>query len=72
MRALDAVERVIADFAARVARRRERPASSCGACERWQRCGLPPSKNCIVMVAQLARNPGRPVKRSILSQGGLS
>ena len=27
----------------------------CGECERWRSCGLPPSKNCPVMLEQIAR-----------------
>ena len=72
MRALDAVKRVMDDFAAGVARRQQRPDASCGQCERRERCGLPPNRNCIVMAAQVARNRGRPVRCAILSQGGLS
>jgi hypothetical protein len=67
MRALDAVKAGIASLAAVIVRRR-RSAAVCGECERWERCGRPPSRNCIVTAAQLARDGGRPVKRSILTQ----
>jgi hypothetical protein len=40
----------------------------CGECERWERCGLPPSDKCIVRAAQIARNGGRPIKRVSLPQ----
>jgi hypothetical protein len=35
----------------------------CGDCERWQRCGLPPSDDCIIKAAQMARDADRPRKR---------
>ncbi len=28
----------------------------CGDCERWERCGLPPSVNCIARAAQMERD----------------
>lgn len=28
---------------------------TCSDCERWERCGLPPSDSCIVRAAQLER-----------------
>jgi hypothetical protein len=68
MRALDTVKTVVASLAAGIAQGRGRPDAVCGECERWKRCGLPPSRNCIVMAAQLARDGGRPVKRPILTQ----
>jgi hypothetical protein len=68
MRALDAVKVGIASLAAVIVRRRRKSAAVCGECERWERCGLPPSRNCIVMAAQLARDGGRPARRSILTQ----
>jgi hypothetical protein len=45
--------------------RRRSTAFVCGDCERWQRCGLPPSDRCIVKAAQLARG-GKPIKRLAL------
>jgi hypothetical protein len=35
----------------------------CGDCERWERCGRPPSDDCIVKAAQLARDEERPRRR---------
>jgi hypothetical protein len=29
---------------------------ACAECERWRRCGSPPSNNCIVMLEQIARD----------------
>jgi hypothetical protein len=68
MRVLDTVKAVAASLAAGIAQRRRRSDAVCGECERWKRCGLPPSRNCIVMAAQLARDGGRPAKRPILTQ----
>lgn len=31
----------------------------CGECEQWQRCGRPPSNECIVKAQQIARKEGR-------------
>ena len=67
MAARDVVRGMVAGLAALVARRRPASGFICGECERWERCGLPPNKNCIVMAAQLARDGGRPVKRRILA-----
>jgi hypothetical protein len=60
MRTLNIVRRIFTQCTGSV-RRRRRPDFSCGECERWQRCGLPPHADCIVRAAQLAR--GRPSKR---------
>jgi hypothetical protein len=68
MAALDVVRGVIARLAALVARRRPASDFICGECERWERCGLPPDRNCIVMAAQIARDGGRSTKRIILTQ----
>jgi len=62
MRTLEAIRGTIAKLGSLTPRRRQ-PDFSCGECERWQRCGLPPSKQCIVMAAQIARNGGRSTKR---------
>jgi hypothetical protein len=67
MRALEVVRGAIAKLAASIMR----PQGSefvCGQCERWQRCGLPPNKRCIVMAEQIARNGGRSAKRTVLYQ----
>jgi hypothetical protein len=39
------------------------PEFTCGDCERHARCGLPPSKLCVVRAAQIERDGGRPVRR---------
>jgi hypothetical protein len=41
----------------------------CSDCERRERCGLPPDRNCVVKAAQIAREGGRPRrKRAALTQ----
>jgi hypothetical protein len=62
MHARDRVRAMVVRLIGAVLRRRRKPAFTCGECERWQRCGLPPSEHCIIMVTQLARD-GRPVRR---------
>jgi hypothetical protein len=62
MRARNVVRVLCTRLARLAALRRRSTAFVCGDCERWQRCGLPPSDHCIVKAAQLARG-GRPIKR---------
>ena len=64
MRALEAVQEVVAKLAGLIARPRKGSDFFCGECERWERCGLPPNKRCIVMAAQIARNDGSSSKRT--------
>jgi len=64
MRALDVVRGVFVELTTLIIRSRQGSDFVCGECERWERCGLPPSNRCIVMVAQIARNGGRPAKRA--------
>jgi len=33
---------------------RRRPTFTCGDCERWPRCALPPRENCVIRVEQMA------------------
>jgi hypothetical protein len=60
MRTLNIVRRIFTTCIDAI-RAPRKPDFSCGECERWQRCGLPPHEDCIVRAAQLAR--GRPIKR---------
>jgi hypothetical protein len=69
MRALDVVQGTLAKLAAPIIWPRRGSAFVCGECERWERCGLPPSDRCIVMIAQIARDGGRAVKRARLLPG---
>lgn len=66
MHALDVVRGALAKLAGPIIRPRRRRGFACGECERWERCGLPPNDQCIVMLAQIARNGGRLVKRPSL------
>lgn len=66
MRGVDAVRGIIAKLAALIARARRRSDFVCADCERWERCGQPPSNKCIVMAAQIARDGGRPFRRTAL------
>jgi hypothetical protein len=69
MRALDAIQELIAKAASQLARRRQGADFVCGECERWQRCGLPPSNRCIVMAAQIASGERRSSKPPYLANG---
>ncbi len=64
MHALDAVQEAIRSLMAVIARPRQAVGFVCGECERWQRCGSPPDKRCIVMAAQIARDEGRASRRA--------
>ena len=44
-----------ARIAAVMAKLRQASEFTCGDCERWASCGLPPSENCVIRAAQLAR-----------------
>jgi hypothetical protein len=61
MRTLNILRRI---FTSRIAPalHRRRSTFTCGQCERWERCGLPPHEDCVVRAAQLARG-ARPIKR---------
>ena len=52
----------IKDRLAAAARKRE--ILYCSECERSERCGLPPSDDCVYKLEQLERNRGRPPKRA--------
>ena len=55
MRILDTTRRAVVKLAKAVAGPSPDSGFSCGECERWRSCGMPPSKNCPVMLEQLAR-----------------
>jgi hypothetical protein len=61
--------RELAKRAAALMVSRGRPEFACGDCERWERCGLTPSENCIFKAEQLARRERRP--RHILMPRGM-
>lgn len=61
MRTIDVVSAVFAKFAALFAKLagavalRQQPDFVCADCERWARCGLASSEDCVVRAAQIAR-----------------
>jgi hypothetical protein len=52
MTALELLRRI----AMRITASRRTARFTCGACERNSRCGLPPSKNCVIRAMQIARD----------------
>jgi hypothetical protein len=69
MRMLDRVYRAFAGFAAWLARGRQRE-FTCGDCNRWQRCGLPPDKNCVARAAQIERDGEYRTRRATIVSCG--
>jgi hypothetical protein len=59
MRAIDSLKAVASAIAGRMAAPRRRPDFYCGQCERWVRCGLPPSEDCIHRAMQMESDAGR-------------
>jgi hypothetical protein len=55
MTAANPIQNVLAGFARSLAALRRPREFTCGDCERSDRCGLPPSDQCIVKAAQIAR-----------------
>lgn len=55
MRAISAIYGGAAKLAGRLAGLGRRPDFVCADCERWARCGLPASDDCIIRAAQIAR-----------------
>ena len=68
MRTLDGIRKIFTKLASLIATPRPGSDFVCGECERWERCGLPPSDQCIVRAAQIARNGGRLIRRVRLPQ----
>ena len=66
MRAHDYLWDMATRFAASVVAFVRGPEFSCGDCERNARCGLPPHKECLARVAQIARDGGRRTDRRTL------
>jgi hypothetical protein len=64
MRTLDIIRRIFPKRTARASWAR-RSAFTCGDCERWERCGLPPHDDCVHRAAQIARG-ATPVRRLYL------
>jgi hypothetical protein len=59
----NSIQDLLAKFARFVALRQDSN-FTCGDCERSDRCGLPPSKNCIVRAAQIARGDWKAKRRA--------
>jgi hypothetical protein len=59
MRAIDSLKAIASAIAGRMAASRRRPDFYCGQCERWVRCGLPPSEDCIHRAMQMESDAGR-------------
>ena len=71
---MSAIHSVMAAFnklASRIRGFRAKPAFYCGDCERWERCGQPPSVNCIIRAAQLERDGERRSRRARWWQANL-
>ena len=49
------MRQTLTTLAKRIAGPRRESGFVCSECERWRRCGLPPSNNCFVMLEQIAR-----------------
>jgi len=49
-----AFRRIVARAASKIARTRRQSDFTCGDCEQWRRCDLPPSDRCIARVEQIA------------------
>ena len=62
MQVLDFVQGVLAKLASMSATLRRSSELNCGDCERKERCGLPPSDDCIEKAAQIERGWTRPTK----------
>jgi hypothetical protein len=65
MRTFDIIRQVFPKKIGLISRRPRTSGFTCGDCDRWQRCGLPPHDDCIHRVAQVARG-ATPVKRFYL------
>jgi hypothetical protein len=55
---------IVARFADLVAAQRRRSDFVCGDCERMERCGRPPTKDCVIRAAQMERGDWRAKQRA--------
>jgi hypothetical protein len=58
MRAIHSVKALVTRIVSYVTTARARPVFYCAQCERWERCGLPPSEDCIPMLTQIELQGG--------------
>jgi len=63
MRAIHSLKEAVKKIASQMVTARGRSTFYCGQCERWERCDLPPNRNCITMLAQIERNGGESNRR---------
>jgi hypothetical protein len=63
MGALDTIRDMLLTFAKSIMGRSRATEFSCGDCNRRDRCGLPPHRDCVVMAEQLALDGERPLRR---------
>ena len=59
MQAFHSIKAVIERITRQLAAARARSDFTCGECERWERCGQPPSEDCVIRAAQIARDGDR-------------
>ena len=59
MQTIQSLKAVIHRIVSRIAGARRKSALYCGQCERWERCGLPPHRDCVPMLAQVEQDGGR-------------
>lgn len=63
MRATSAIRDIFADVSSRIATMRNSD-FTCADCERWARCGLPPSDSCIFRAEQIASGDWKARRRA--------
>jgi hypothetical protein len=59
MRTIDIAKQAVRTAMSQFGTMHQEPHFYCGQCERWERCGRPPSDDCITMLAQIARSRGK-------------
>lgn len=68
MGAANSIQSLLAKFARLFVRRQDLD-FACGDCERSDRCGLTPSRTCIIREAQIARGDWKSKRRSKIAIG---
>jgi hypothetical protein len=73
MRIMDRVYGALKNYAGLQAQGRQQE-FTCGDCDRWQRCSLPPDRNCVARAAQMERitRDGAPARRRTIVSSGAS
>jgi hypothetical protein len=57
MRGFHTVRQFFTALGSAIVKRLSGPEFTCGDCERWERCGRPPTAECAVKLAQIERDP---------------